>query len=144
MRQEKLAVLGQLAGSVGHELRNPLAVITNAIYYLRLILTQANPTVIEYLTAIETHIKEADKIVVDLLDLSRTRTIKSAPVPIADLIKVVLQRHPPPAPITVTSDIPADLPLLLVDAQQIRQVLTNLITKCLPSYASWRTPLLNC
>ena len=34
IKQEKLAVMGQMASSVGHELRNPLAVINNAVYVL--------------------------------------------------------------------------------------------------------------
>jgi signal transduction histidine kinase len=34
IKQEKLAIMSQMASSVGHELRNPLAVINNTIYVL--------------------------------------------------------------------------------------------------------------
>ncbi|MFZ5912344.1 MAG: PAS domain S-box protein, partial [Chloroflexota bacterium] len=71
VRQEKLAVLGQLAGGVGHELRNPLAVISNAVYFLRLVQPEADEKVREYLRLIENETHNAEKIINDLLDFSR-------------------------------------------------------------------------
>ncbi|MCS7009878.1 MAG: PAS domain S-box protein, partial [Anaerolineales bacterium] len=68
VRQEKLAVLGQLAGGVGHELRNPLAVISNAVYFLKLILPEADEKVREYLDILERETRNAEKIISDLLD----------------------------------------------------------------------------
>ena len=43
VRRQKLAMLGQLAGTVGHELRNPLAGIKNAGYFLDLVLAEQEP-----------------------------------------------------------------------------------------------------
>jgi phosphoglycerate-specific signal transduction histidine kinase len=74
-RQEKLAVLGQLAGSVGHELRNPLGVINNALYFLNMVLSEAGETVKEYLNLIADRVSEADKIVADLLSDTRPRKL---------------------------------------------------------------------
>ncbi len=127
-RQDRLAVLGQLAGGVGHELRNPLGVISNAVYFLQLLHPEADESTTEYLDIISTRIQEAEKIISDLLNLSRTRVAKKEETKVADLVAEVLQRHPPPELITAKIEIATNLPVVFVDFQQIGQVLTNLVT----------------
>jgi len=128
IRQEKLAVLGQMAGGVGHELRNPLGVISNAVYFLQMVLTEADETVTEYLGIIASRVQEAEKIISDLLNLSRNRRADKTEVAIRQLLEGVLARHPVPKGVTVAVEIPPNLPSIFVDAQQIGQVLTNLVT----------------
>ncbi len=49
IQKERLATLGKLAGGVGHELRNPLAAIKNAVYFLNMDLEDLDPKVKESL-----------------------------------------------------------------------------------------------
>ncbi len=44
VRKEKLAILGQLSGIVGHELRNPLGVMSTAVYFLKMVHAEADET----------------------------------------------------------------------------------------------------
>lgn len=128
LRQEKLAVLGQLAGGVAHELRNPLGVIANAVYFLNIVLAEADPVVIEYLDIIGSRVHEAENIVADLLNLSRVRPANREPVSLLELITEVLANHPPVEVIKVVLNLPPNLPPAFVDRQQIQQVLTNLVS----------------
>jgi PAS domain S-box-containing protein len=59
IQQEKLAVLGRLVGGLAYELRNPLSVIINGAYYLKIILSDAGQTVKEYLDILEKEIGRA-------------------------------------------------------------------------------------
>lgn len=127
LRQERLAVMGQLAGGVGHELRNPLAVINNAIYFLRMIQPNAEPKVKEYLEIIDDQVHIADKIITDLLNFGRIKQVEREEVEIGELFEQLLVRYPPYPGIHVTSELEAALPSLWVDAQQILQVLGNLL-----------------
>jgi two-component system sensor histidine kinase/response regulator len=126
VRQERLATLGQLAGSIGHELRNPLGVISNAIYYLKMAQPDANNTVKEYLEIIEKETRTSDKIVTDLLDFTRIKAADRALVVVSELVRQTLERFPAPPSVEVVLEIAADLPPVYADPQHILQVLGNL------------------
>ncbi len=128
VRSEKLSVLGQVAGSVGHELRNPLGVMSNAVYFLQTVLPDADDSVKEYLGIIKNEITASERIVSDLLDSVRTKEPQPGIVSLAELIGQTLRKLEIPSSVVVKQEIPETLPLLMVDAQQIHQVLRNLIS----------------
>ncbi|MBI5075920.1 MAG: PAS domain-containing protein [Nitrospirae bacterium] len=128
VRNEKLSILGQLAGSVGHELRNPLGVMNNAIYFLKTVLPQADETVREYLNMIKNEIDNAERIITDLLDFSRTKTPQIRSITVYELLSTSMGRCTVPENVKIETDIPDRLPLLKVDPFQITQVFQNLIT----------------
>src|SRR5262249_56412779 len=62
-RTERLAAIGQVAGGVAHELRNPLNVIKTSVYYL---LNARSPTPekrAEHLQRIERHVRLSDRVI---------------------------------------------------------------------------------
>lgn len=128
VRKEKLAMLGLLAGGVGHELRNPLGVMTNAVYYLSAVLKDAPTEVTEYLDIVATQIKLSEKIVGDLLDFARIRPPEFETVSVRELVDEQLKRAGSMNGIKIDHDFPANLPRVRVDRVQIGQVLLNLIT----------------
>jgi len=127
MRQERLAVLGQLAGGVGHELRQPLAVIANAVHYLQLTHPDADETTRDYLEMIADEVRNAEEIISELVDLSRARPVRRMEVTAESLIAHALERQPPPEGVEVSLHIAEGLPPLPVDPHQMERVLTNLI-----------------
>jgi signal transduction histidine kinase len=139
IRQEKLAVLGKLAGGVGHELRNPLAVILNAVYYLRLVQTDASDKIRQYHNMIEQEARNAEKIITDLLDFARIKSVDRESVAVPELVQRVLERFPAPDAVTVTFDFHPDLPPVFVDPRQMEQVLGNLVVNACQAMIS--TPL---
>jgi signal transduction histidine kinase len=127
VRKEKLAMLGQVAGNVGHELRNPLGVMSNAVYFLQTVLPDASDTVKEYLNIIKHEIAGSERIVTDLLDAVRTRPPQAETVVLEQLIGQIFSQCSVPAAVAVKLEIPTSLPPLHVDALQIQQALRNLI-----------------
>ena len=128
VRQEKLAVLGQLAGGVGHELRNPLGVISNSIYYLKLVQPDANKKVRQHHAMIENEVHNATRIVGDLLDYARLSSAERKPLSVAGLVRQTLDRFHIQSGVELSLDLPEDLPQVYADGLHIQQVLGNLIT----------------
>ncbi len=141
VKREKLAILGQLAGGVGHELRNPLGVMTNALYYLDAVLRDDRPEVKEYLGILRTQIGLSEKIIGDLLDFARVKTPQREPVAIGELVSEQLARLGPLNGVSLESEIPKDLPPVCIDRVQMGQVVLNLLTNAMQAMDTGRGTL---
>jgi signal transduction histidine kinase len=128
IQREKLAVLGQLASSVGHELRNPLGVMANITYYLTQTLQDVPPKAQQYLVTLRKQVGIAEKIVADILDFTRVREPERETVHLADFISEQLERVTVPPGIVVRHETPPSTPDVVADRCQVGQVFFNVVT----------------
>ena len=126
-RTERLAAIGQVAGGVAHELRNPLNVVKTSVYYL---LNARNPSPekhTEHLKRIERHVTLADGVITTLSSFAKMPVPNLLPFPVGQCIQEALETNPVPDNIQVTIDCPSSLPPVLADIDQLRIVFANLI-----------------
>jgi signal transduction histidine kinase len=137
VRAEKLAAVGQLAASVGHELRNPLMAVRNANSYLAKRVLEppegaapaaTDPRVKKFFEVVDRELVVSSKILSDLLDFARERDPVLAPCPlrplVADALAVV---NVGGRTVELKNEVPDDLPPPSADADQVRQIVVNLV-----------------
>jgi PAS domain S-box-containing protein len=133
LRKERLAVLGQLAGGLAHQIRNPLAAISNAASVLKSRLgDSANPDVQQALVVIREEVWEANRIITDLLDYARIRPPSLGSVAIGPLIDAAcaLALVRAEEKVTVVQRLAPGLHAM-VDERQMRDALGNVVRNAL-------------
>jgi signal transduction histidine kinase len=128
VRREKLTMLGIVAGNVGNELRNPLGVMSNAVFFLESQLTEADESVREHLEIITKEIDGTKRVLADFVDFFRTRAPRMKKMSVEELIHQSLAEYTMPENITVSVQLPETLPAIKIDPSQMRQVFRNLVT----------------
>jgi histidine kinase len=129
------ALRRQLIGDVSHELRTPLTAIKGSMEALIDGVLPAEPETFEHI------FQEADRLqrlVNDLQELSRVESgafkLDLHPLSLADLLKnatIRLERQYAEKGVSLTIDLPVDLPEIQVDADRLSQVLFNLVGNAL-------------
>jgi PAS domain S-box-containing protein len=127
LRQERLATLGQLAGSIAHELRSPLSAIKNAAYYLRMQLRSLDDETREMVQILDEQVDVSARIIESLLDFARPKTPILKRVHLPYVIQAALEQCRIPNHITLDWQVAPDLPDMLVDAAQMQIVFRNII-----------------
>jgi two-component system sensor histidine kinase HydH len=124
-RVERLATFGQLVGSIGHELRNPLGVMETSLYILKGRNKEDERTQ-KHVARIDEQLQIANSIITDLLDMIRNRQLATERISLRSILDaaVPLVAHPPQVELQLAVDESLQLH---ADASQLRQVFVNLL-----------------
>ena len=136
LRAERLAAIGQLGASIGHELRNPLGIIKNSTYYLNMKLGQASEKVKKHLGIIEKEITRSNKIITDLMDFARVRRPALRKTDVNLLVREAVSRSKVPENVEVITHLKKGLSPLMADPGQIEQVFINMISNATQAMTS--------
>ncbi|MBT9508176.1 PAS domain-containing sensor histidine kinase [Rhodoferax sp.] len=126
VRVEKLAVLGEFATGIAHEIRNPLAAIKTSVQALA--RREQDPKRIQLLTAVEGEIDRLARVVSDLLDFGRPRPPLPGAVPVRDLFRRISEIIEPELlgrGLHFSCQGNPDL-VLWVDSDHLQQIILNL------------------
>jgi len=127
VRTERLTALGEMASVVGHELRNPLAAVINALYLLRRQLGEPAASRFEkHLAMAERETGKAARLAEDLTAFVRPRDPRKEAVDVPNLVREVVETTPPAPSVSLAVDV--DAVTVVADRRQLSEVLTNLVT----------------
>jgi signal transduction histidine kinase len=135
VRKERLSTLGQLTATVAHELRNPLSAIRNTMFALRETVSGAGLDFDRPLSRVDRNIQRCDRIITDLLDFTRVRTLKPIVLEADYWLEEVLNEQHLPDGIVLRRNFGAGGRRISFDPERLQRVVINLIENAVQAMA---------
>lgn len=130
IKKERLAAIGQMSSVVGHEIRNPLAVINNSIYFIK---TKTNatpnpePKILKHISIIESEIRQANGIIDEILGYARTRELNPKVMHLNSYLEDLTMSFPIPPHVELVKSFAHENPSVSIDPDEMAQAIRNLM-----------------
>ncbi len=131
-RNERLATIGQVAASIGHDLRNPLSVIQSSVFLLEQRFGD-NARAASHLRRIDSQVELCDDIIKNLLELARNQPPRRTRISFEEVVDRALAGLTLPAGIRSELDVEDGLELH-ADSALLAQAVGNLINNAVQAY----------
>lgn len=130
--KERLVTIGETAGMVGHDIRNPLQSIAGNLYLLDCDIAALpegddKKSMQESVISIQTSLLYIDKIVEDLKNYAKRLEPHLEKIDVEKVIEEVMLIVPIPSNLEVVIDVEKGFPLITADFPMLKRVLTNLV-----------------
>ncbi|MGD8784816.1 MAG: ATP-binding protein, partial [Thioalkalispiraceae bacterium] len=125
IKNERLAVLGQLTATVSHELRNPLGAIRMSVHLVDKEINRNNTKLLNSIERIKRNIAHCDTIIDELLDFTNTRQLNKEAIELDTFIAEQISEFEWNKDISVSKNLNCDGMELLVDRNRLRRILIN-------------------
>lgn len=131
-KKDRLAIIGQMAAAIGHEIRNPLSSLKGFTQLQR----ERHPNTNDFYPIMIQEIDRIDSIVHDLMTLGKPKEIKFSKANIEEIIAYTLsitQQQAERQGVSVETLMAGPLPPIECDSKQLKQVFINLIKNAIES-----------
>jgi signal transduction histidine kinase len=127
IQNERLAILGRMSGGIGHELRNPLGAMKNAVYYLQMVLGKEDKEIEESLQIIDNEIANSELTIQSLLDFTHPKAPARIKAKIGALLEDLVAGLVPIHDVEVELEVDSSIPIMLLDSNQISRAFANIV-----------------
>jgi signal transduction histidine kinase len=129
LRTMRLARAGQLVATIGHDLRNPLGVISSSLFVLRSRVGD-DARALRHVDKIARQVRACEAIITDLLALVRDEPPRLVDVGLREVVDDMLETIAIPDAISIALEIADDV-RLRADVSLLRQALVNLVSNAM-------------
>jgi signal transduction histidine kinase len=135
-KSERLATIGETTAMVGHDLRNPLQVVTNNVYLLSKVLAESDDSrvaaesqqLVKKLQAIDSQVQYMNNVVSDLQDYSRDLKPTRVETSVRGLLDDSLSTIAFPPDVEARISVEDEASKVIVDPIMMKRVLVNLVS----------------
>lgn len=132
IQNNKLQILGKLAASLAHEIRNPLSAIKLSLEYMK--MSDVNPDVVDSINSCLDAANRIQNLIETTLDFSRTTLNDCSRVSLNEIVDLSIEIMHPRANvlnIKIEKSLNDNLSLIYFNKNKMLQVVLNLLTNAI-------------